>query len=330
MPSRATVPEAEIRAELCTVLAYSEETGELRPLEHLLKRARDSRDTPASLRLLIECDLEALRSRHREVAESVRVWETLERRAAVQLSQTDAALMSIRSLHAQYVRRRAAPGDGALSVRMCAAELRRRQTHLGADHPRTALARTNYAVALRESGEGRAVATALRLLEDEAMARLTRYGPEHPFTWVAQVVLAQTQVRTAEGCTDEAERRRYAQQAAENARVVLESRSRRYGGSDRSTLRAHLVYAEALLMLGRDEEAEPEIRGVLAASLRRGTALDPGWAELLLARSLARRSPAEALRHAKEALRGYRAYHGPTSRRAEEAAHLVRTLPSLG
>jgi ribosomal protein L12E/L44/L45/RPP1/RPP2 len=325
MPTTMRPPaEAALRAELATVLAHAEQTGEVRLLEGLLA---DACSASPSLRLRIECDLEALRSRTREVTRSVTVLAELERRAADVLSESDTTLMVLRSLHAQYVRRRAAPGDGALSVRMCADEMERRTRLLGPADPLTAIARANYAVALRSTGREEDIEQALELLEAESEDRLTRYSHAHPFTWSVVVVLAYTYLRAADAREhDPATRKIYAWKAEESARSLLDWHDRRYGGSDRSTLRAHLVHAEALLMLGRAEEAEPDIRSVLEVAQRPGVALDPGTAELLLARSLAGRAPTEALHYANKALRALRAYHGAASRQTYEAEQVVARL----
>lgn len=332
MPRRMTEIEAELRAELWTVMAHAAETGDLQALERLRATVAglEPRVHP-SLELLIECDLEALRSRSRAVAASVRVWEDLTRRAANTLAGDDPTLLSIRSLYAQYVRRRGEPGDLERGVRMYHEEWARRLDLLGEDDSRTGVAHANYALALRERGGADDLATALKLLKTEALRRIERYGAAHPFTWKAQVVLAQTQVRAAEGSPEPVGRKQFAEEAAATAKALLDSRRRRYGFSDRSTLNAHLVHAQALLVLGRTDEAVPEIRTVQQAGRRRpGTGLDPGWAELLLARSLAADAPAEALGYAEEALRLRIGYYPESSRQVIEARRLVRDLGEQG
>lgn len=327
MSQRMNETEATLRAELRTVLARAEETGDLDRLEELQRivAAERGKINP-SVELQLECDLEALRSRHRPVAESVLRWERLAWRARQVLPGDDPAQLRIRSFHARYVRRRGRPGDQDEGVRMYRKEWDRRRALFDDDDPRTGVARANYALALRERGAADDLERALQLLEDETLLRLDRYGSAHPFTWKAQVVLAQTQIRAAEGSDDPAERERRAQEAMEIAEALLHSRRRRYGVSDQSTLHAHLVHAQALLLLGQADHAVREIHGVRQTACRPSVTLDPGWVELLLARSLATDDPANALEYAREALRLREAYYSGSSRQVAEVLALIAEL----
>lgn len=317
--------EAEIRllAEVRTVLAHAAETGDC---ARLLELARESRSPKIghSVRLSIECDLQALVSRSRAVAESVPLWRSLENKAAAFLPEDDPVLMSIRSMHAQYVRRRGEPGDDERGVQMYQDEWTRRVEQLGPDDPRTGIARTNHALALRERGSPGDVDRALSILEKETTRRQNRYGSGHPFTWRAQIVLAQTKVRAAERATDKGKRERHAREALDIAQALLDARRRRYGGSDRSTLNARLVQAQALVVLGRTPEAVAELRAVRRIPRRPG--MEPGWPEFLLARALSPHAPDEALAHARKALQLRERYYPLGSRRVAEARHLVREL----
>ncbi|MFI0486618.1 hypothetical protein [Actinomadura sp. 9N215] len=325
----ATKSETEIRllAEVRTVLAYAAETGDCARLVELAEQTVRNREIGDSVRLSVECDVQALLSWARAFADSAVAWGRLERRAAALLPEDDPTLMSIRSMHAQYVRRRGEPGDEELGVLMYQDEWNRRVEHLGRDDPRTGIARTNLALALRERGRPDDVDDALRILEEETLSRVDRHGAGHPFTWRAQIILAQTKVRAAERAPDEETRERHAREALDIAGALLGARRRRYGGSDKSTLNARLVHAQALLVLGRTAEAAAELREVRTIPRRPG--MDPGWPEFLLARALTRDEPTEALTHARKALDLRRRYYPRGSRQVREARDLVRELGGI-
>ncbi|TDB81654.1 hypothetical protein E1264_32465 [Actinomadura sp. KC216] len=316
--------EVQLLAEFRTVLAYAAETNDYKRLLELAQHASQDTGISHSVRLSIECDFQALASRSRLVAKSVPIWDDLARRAESLLPADDPTLMSIRSMHAQYVRRRGEPGDAERGVRMYRDELELRAEHLGDDHPRTCVARTNLALALRERGGSGDVDQALRILQEETLRRLDRYGAGHPFTWRAQIVFAQTMVRAAERAEDERERESHAREALALAHSLLEARRRRYGGSDKSTLNARLVHAQALLVLGETAEAVAELRDVRRIPRRPG--MEPGWPELLLARALAPAEPDKALKYAREALALRRRYYPAGSRQVLEAWRLVQDL----
>lgn len=319
--------DAEALAELHTILPHASETGEFGPLDDLHRRVAGQDGIGLSARLRIECELEAQRSRTREVAASVRVWENLTRRAAAAgLPATDPTFMSIRSYRAQYIRRRGGPGDRARGAALYEEEYRLRHAALGSDDPRTATAHANLALALRDRGEPGDLALARSMLEKETLNRIRIHGANHPFSWIAQVIFAQTLVRMAEAEKDESERRGLAQEAADVTHALLNSRRRRYGDSDGSTLRAHLVHAHALLVLGQEESAIRELRAVQAAERRSAADLDPGWTDLLLARCLRGVDARTAYVHARRARAAQVALYTAQSRQIEDTDRLIVEL----
>ena len=319
--------DSEVLAELHTILPHTSETGELGPLEDLHRRVAGHDEIDLSVRLRIECELEAQRSRIREVAASVQTWEDLIHRAtAAGLPAADPAFMSIRSYRAQYIRRRGGPGDRALGAAMYEVEYRLRYGALGPDDPQTATAHANLALALRDRGESGDLALARSMLEKETLNRIRIHGANHPFSWIAQVIFAQTLVRTAEVEKDESERHGLAQEAADVTRALLDSRRRRYGDSDGSTLRAHLVHAHALLILGREASAIRELRAVQAAEGQSAGDVDPGWSDLLLARCLRGLDTKAAYVHARRARASQAASYTTHSRQVEDTDRLIVEL----
>src|SRR5689334_7919960 len=100
---------ARLRAMVETVLMCADESGDTQVIERLRQDVAGPGAEPTLL--LVDCALEAVRSRSRPVADSVRAWERLVRRARAHLDERDPTAMSIRALHAQYVRKRGRPGD---------------------------------------------------------------------------------------------------------------------------------------------------------------------------------------------------------------------------
>jgi hypothetical protein len=319
--------DAEALAELHTILPYASDTGDLGPLEDLHQRVARKDDVGPSTAFRVECELEAQRSQSREVAISAQVWADMAGRAGeAGLLAIDPTYMSIRSYHAQYVRRRGGPGDRARGAAMYEEEYRLRCAALGPDDPRTATAHANLALALRDRGEPGDLARARAMLEEETLNRFRIYGANHPFSWIAQVIFAQTLVRMAEVADDRNERRDLAQEAADVAHALLDSRRRRYGDSDGSTLRAHVVHAHALLVLGRKESAINELRTVQLAENSSVGDIDPGWTDLLLARCLRELHPRRAFFHARRARASRAALYTAHSRQVEEADRLIAEL----
>jgi hypothetical protein len=240
--------------------------------------------------------------------------------------------MAIRSFQAQYIRRRGRPEDLDAGVTLYRQEWELRREHLGEDDYRIRITRANLGLAIRERARPGDLEEALRILEAETSDRLGRYRGTHPFTWDVQTVLAQTYVRAAEASQDAGRRRDHATKALELARLVAVQRHKRFGWTDAATLRAQLVEAHALLLLGRQDEAVPEIRHVRTAATVRQVALDPGWAEFLLASGLAAQDDAAALPIAERALALRESHYPGDSRQVAEARALVEILqePATG
>jgi hypothetical protein len=318
--------EARLSGRLQCLLHRAEQTGRLDALEELHAEAVADPEVSPHVSLFVECCLEGLRSRSRPVDDSVAVWDALRERAGRHLGPADTTLMSIRSFQAQYTRRRGRPADLDAGVALYREEWELRRAHLGADDYRTRITRANLGLAIRERARPGDLDEALRILETETGDRLARYSGTHPFTWDVQTVLAQTCVRVAEATGDPGERRRHATRGLELARLVAGQRRRRFGWADAATLRAQLVAAHALLLLGRAAEAVPEIRHVRTAAGVRRVALDPGWPEFLLAAGLAAQGEEAALAMAERALRLRESRYPRAGRQVTEARALVRSL----
>jgi hypothetical protein len=134
-------------------------------------------------------------------------------------------------------------------------------------------------------------------------------------------------VRAAERAADPGRRAELAGEAAGIAGSLADGRRIRFGVADISTLRAQLVHAHALVLLGRAAEAVPEIRHVHSKARWARVPLEPGWAESLLARAeAAAGEPSEALRWAEESHRLKAGYFPPGSRQVIEAERLLGAL----
>jgi hypothetical protein len=321
----------DVRGELyaCfqTILHRTDATGEIELLERLHDRAVRALGATDTVAFLVECALEEIRSLHRTARESVTAWKDLLVRAERALRPADTTLMSIRSYHAQHVRRLGGHDDLDVGVDLYDREWRLRREHLGEDDYRTRITRANLAVALRDRGRGDDLARGLEMLWSEVRHRSGRYGENDPFTWMACSALARTLVRFAEECGDPAAAESYARQALETAESVVKGRGSRLGRNDAATLRAHLAHAEAQLLVGPREEAIREIRFVRAAARRTGAHLDPGWSEFLLAKAQLDDVPS-ALRAAEEALRLRAARYPAGSRQVTEVRRLIQRLRS--
>ncbi|MEO3788430.1 hypothetical protein ABGB12_34305 [Actinocorallia sp. B10E7] len=315
--------EATMLAELHTVAVYTADSGDAAMLEEMFEQARSTPGHSAALIFRIEYELEKIRSRGRPVADSAAVWDDLVRRGAVRLPPDDPAMLTARSLRAQYTRRRGLPGDIDRAIEMYRDEQRLREELFSADDPRTSTARANLALTIRERDRPGDLETARELLEREALFRIDRYGPDRPFTWIANIVFAQTLLLLADRA-DTDTRRDLARQAADLTRQMLQSRRRRYGDGHRSTLRAQIVYAHALLLLGQAEDAVAELREVQAVEGR--GMLDPGWSDYLLARALRDIHPGRARTHAHRAVRLRSTSYLEGSRQLREAQRLVSEL----
>ncbi|WP_131741839.1 hypothetical protein [Actinomadura roseirufa] len=329
-------PRAEAEARLAarneTALHRAETTGDLTRLAGVHASGVRELGPGDPVVLLVECGLEELRSRARPARESAAAWEALRGRAAKVLLDEDPVLMTIRAHHVRYRRLRGARADLERGVRAYRAEWLWRCARLGEDHQRTRAIRANLALAMRDRGDDGDLPRALRMLEEELEHRLSRYGAAHPFTWVAQLVLAQTVIRALEAgdpaiASGTVRPAPDAERAVRLAEGVVNARRTRFGRADRSTLRAHLVHAHAVLLAGRAADALREVHHIRATARRSGVPLDPGWSELLLARAQERTGDPRALDTAAEACR-LRLDHFPGD--SVQVAEAMALLDRLG
>lgn len=322
--------EAVLAARYETLMHRAEASGDISGLEVLHADAVRELDPTHGIVFLVECGIEDIRSRTRPVLRSVKVWDRLRERAAAVLEPDDPTLMTIEGFRARHSRRRGRPEDLDAGVEAYRRNWLQRRGSLGEDHYRTRTMRANLAIALRErDGEGD-LDEALGILREEIAHRTGRYGEPHPFTWIARLVMAQTLVRAAEKAAEPDDRHRPAREAAQIADSLVERRRFRFGVTDLSTLRAHLVHAHALLVLGRVAEAIPEIRHVQARARLTRVPLEPGWAESLLARAHAAAGEAgEALRWAERSHQQRAAYFPRNGCKVEEARRLLDELMEM-
>jgi len=187
-----------LRGRVQMVLTCSDMAPDPKPLVDLHLMVCDQLGPTSSLALLVEYNLEELRSRSRSVAESARVWEELHARADAVLDGRDTTLMSIKALHARYVRLSGGPADRDAAVQSYEVEWRRRLAMLGAMAHRTSTAHANFAIALRDHGGWENLRRACRIAREEVAVRQEVWGTDHSFTWIAQAILAQTLLRAAE------------------------------------------------------------------------------------------------------------------------------------
>ncbi|MFC5744624.1 hypothetical protein [Actinomadura rugatobispora] len=326
-PTALADAEADLAARYEVAMHRAETSGDLRDLERLLARAAELLGASNRIALLVECGLEEMKSRARPLTESVEVWEALWWRASAALPSDDPTLMSARAFRARYRRRRGRSEDLEAGVESYRRQWEQRREALGVDHYRTRVMHANLALAVRDRDADGDLDEALRMLRDEVAHRIANYGEQHPFTWIVRSVLAQTLVRAAERAPGPARRAELAGEAAEIAGSLADGRRIRFGVADISTLRAQLVHAHALVLLGRAAEAVPEIRHVHSKARWARVPLEPGWAESLLARAEAGAGePSEALRWAEESHRLKAGYFPPGSRQVVEAERLLSRL----
>ncbi|ADP82922.1 hypothetical protein [Pseudofrankia inefficax] len=187
-----------LRGRVQTMLTYADQAADPRPLVGLLDEVTDLLGADSPLALLVEYTVEELRSRTRSVVESARVWDDLHVRADSSLDRRDTTLMSIKALHARYVRLSGDPVDRDAAVQSYEVEWRRRLAILGARAHRTSTAYANLATALRERGTSDDLSRACVIARQEIALRLAVWGPEHSFTWIPQIILAQCLLKAAE------------------------------------------------------------------------------------------------------------------------------------
>ncbi|WP_007515277.1 hypothetical protein [Pseudofrankia saprophytica] len=197
-PERADELERRLRGRAQTVLTYTDATADPRPLVGLHEEVRAALGPTGPLALLLEYNVEELRSRTRSVAESARVWAELHARAEATLDRHDTTLMSIKALYARYARLSGGPADLDAAAQNYEVEWRRRLAILGAKADRTSTAHANLAIALRDRGGRDDLRRACEIAREEVQVRHAVWGADHSFTWIAQVILAQTLLTVAE------------------------------------------------------------------------------------------------------------------------------------
>jgi hypothetical protein len=333
-----TPSEAYYRARLSTLHGSG---GTADDLDRLRLDAAHTLGAGHSVTLLIECSAEYIRSRHRPVEDSVDVWSRLKTRASDQLAPDDPTLMAIRAYHARYVRYRAEFGDLDVVVGLRTRELSLREA--GAPGGVwIGIARADLAVALIDRAqygdldptlEGYEAHVDLQqarvLIEDETKQRGVAYGGEHPFTWHARGILARTLLALGDKnvVTKPAE-------CAGEALEIADNLIQRYRRDDETfsavKLRARLTRAEALIGLGRHDEAARQARLVYGVSQAGVNLIDPAWPLLLLARAQQNADRRMALENAERALAVRAEQFGANSYKVAEAQRLVTRLAARG
>jgi hypothetical protein len=172
------------------------------------------------------------------------------------------------------------------------------------------------------------LAGAADLIDGELARRVERHGPEHLFTWRAQGVRGSVLVAQA-ARAGEPTRGMLGAQALDVADRMVQHEWYRHGAHTAQALRGQLLRAEALSTLDRQRDAESEAR--LAAVLsRRYRGMDPGLANMVLARIQAETDVPGALATATEALAARAQWYPPGCYRVTEAERLVAELRARG
>ncbi|WP_045875414.1 hypothetical protein [Pseudofrankia sp. DC12] len=187
-----------LRGRAQMMLTYADHAADPRPLVGLMEEVTDVLGADSPLALLVEYTVEELRSRTRSVVESARAWDDLHVRADSSLDRRDTTLMSIKALHARYVRLSCDAVEQDAAVQSYEVEWRRRLAILGPWAHRTSTAHGNLATALRERGGAEDLRRACVIARQEISVRLAVWGPEHSFTWIPQIILAQCLLKAAE------------------------------------------------------------------------------------------------------------------------------------
>ncbi|WP_326561243.1 hypothetical protein [Micromonospora sp. NBC_01796] len=328
-------PAARLNARLHTILSQGADPTQLAALH---RDAADLLGDSDEIMLLVECSLEYALSPERAVADSLAAWLDLRGRALTALPEHHPTMLAIRGYYIRWLRRRGEPGDLDLVVQLWQDEVDLRRSPLVGRH-RLGVATADLAGALLDRARwghldphlkrhepGTDLAEAHRLVTTEMGRRAGSYGVGHACVWQARLILADilcAQVQQGAPTPDPA----HVEAAFTEADAILRHHWQRHRRHGRAALRAQLVRAEMLTLLGRNRAAEREAR--LAAVLARGYRdLDLGGPLLALARAQSHRDRAEALRTALEALRERRLRYPPTGHRVAEAEQLVQALSS--
>lgn len=164
------------------------------------------------------------------------------------------------------------------------------------------------------------IVAARELIESELDRRWGTHGPEHPYTWQAQALRCQLLVALAQDADG-----RWTAEALGLAEDILRYEWDRSRCHTVDALHAQLWRAEALLLLGRDREAEGEAR--LASVLAyRYPGPEVGNALLVLARTLAARNRHAARAAADLAVKTRQAWSAADGYPVVEAQLLVDRL----
>ncbi|MBE1491933.1 hypothetical protein [Plantactinospora soyae] len=324
---------ARLHARLHTVLGQGGDPTQLAVLHRdAAQLLGESHETS----LLVECALEHALSPDRPVSDSLAAWLDLRERAGSTLAEHHPTVLAVRDQYIRWLRRRGEPGDLDLVV-----QLRRDEVELRATQPvgphQLGVAATGYAVALLDRARygsfdpqlkkhepGTDLAEAYRLVDGEISRRGAGYGSGHESTWQARLLLGDIRCAGLRLTPDDPDLSQ-AEPALREADTILRYDWQRHGRHGRSALRAQLVRAEVLTVLGRDRAAEREAR--LASVLaRRYSDLDLGRPLLVLAQAQAHRDAVAALRTARAAVRERRLRYPPAGHRLVEAERLVQTL----
>jgi hypothetical protein len=158
------------------------------------------------------------------------------------------------------------------------------------------------------------------LIRSEINRRSRTHGPSHPYTWQARALRCELHLTLAHGAASAR-----ATEALALADALIGYEWERVRGHTIGALRAQVWRAEALLLLGRDREAEGEAR---LASFLASRYPDPnvGDALLVLARTLVRRDRRAAKAAADLALNARLRWSTPDGYHVTEARLLVDRL----
>jgi len=277
--------ELAFQARLETEVHRAESQGGHGRLERLAAEAARELGPENPTVFLIKASCQEMLSHTRPVTDSVREWEKLADVAGRALGSGTPVLRRIKLFLMRYRRAQGRPEDLARGVEEYRAEWELLSALEGPDCYETRVARGNYAVALRDRGGPGDLDEALDMLHEEAEFRRVEYRKSDPFVWVARSILAQTLVVRAARSPAGQDREAPARKALDLACSIHQDRQIRFGPSNLHTLQARLIVADALLSLGRPQEAVEEIRDVLAISVASSVPLAPGWVDSLLARA---------------------------------------------
>ncbi|MBO3750639.1 hypothetical protein J5X84_31565 [Streptosporangiaceae bacterium NEAU-GS5] len=299
-----------LRAELITLLAAG-----ATDFQALYDEAVQRLGARSGLTLHIACKQQQVASWTRPVRGSVAAWGGLLRTTNRALDPADPVRMEVVSRYGRWLGRRGLPGDLDIAVRYHTKELRRRVAMRATPHW-IGVARMDLAWALVERArlgrfdpvaeppaDGEALLLALELATDEVTRRTAEFGPDDLGTWPACEVRAAALITAA--CARSAQAP-IDGDVEEALRAIEPFAAGRAVNGESRLLRARLLQAEALLLLGHQQAAEQVARLALALhEARPGRwrgGIDPGRPWLTWARTLAPAGRADARAAAAKAL----------------------------